>query len=249
MLDTGTQVTIVDSSFIANFHLNTEGALTIIGVGSSESASMVRLEGLAIGSHAISDLKVLISDLTKLKSVNLQIKGILGEDFLQHFDMLIDNAHALLCLDETETMRGRIRGAHIPLLTLPQSIGGSSRKAPIVSVRFDNGIRLVRLLLDSGSNAPFLYDPSNYLAVGVGVFEGALQSAQGNIGPQQAFIALPPNDIQISDIELWHVSFLALRNQRKDLPEGGFDGLLPTGMFKRVFVSRSAEFGVLDPRF
>ncbi len=31
----------------------------------------------------------------------LNIQGILGEDFLEHFDMLIDNVHSLLCLDDS----------------------------------------------------------------------------------------------------------------------------------------------------
>ena len=50
-----------------------------------------------------------------LQSADLHIQGILGEDFLEHFDMLIDNAHSLLCLDDTGAMRAGVKGTHIPL--------------------------------------------------------------------------------------------------------------------------------------
>ena len=37
----------------------------------------------------------------------------IGEDFLAHFDMLIDNGHELLCLDDSGSMRAEVKGPHM----------------------------------------------------------------------------------------------------------------------------------------
>jgi hypothetical protein len=238
---------MVDPSLIAG-HLSADGAATVAGVGFHESVSTIHLQYLAVGTHAVSDQKVLVTDLSRLRSADLHIQGILGEDFLQHFDMLIDNAHGLLCLDETGTMQTGMKGSHIPLSEPSQSITGNALgKSLIMSVHFFNGMRPVRLMLDSGSNTPFLYGPSDYLAFGV--VEGASWHGMGANGQQQAFVALPPQDMRINDVALSGVTFLALRSERKASHASAFDGLLPTGLFKRVFVSQNGEFAVLEPRF
>ena len=54
--------------------------------------------------------KVLVYDLKNLQATGLDIQGVLGEDFLEQFDMLIDNAHRLLCLDDAGTMRTEVKG-------------------------------------------------------------------------------------------------------------------------------------------
>ena len=99
LLDTGTQITMIDPSLAAELHLDTQGAAVVAGAGSRQSASFAQLDLLEAGSHAVANQKVLVYDLQNLHSADLHIQGILGEDFLEHFDMLIDNAHNLLCLD------------------------------------------------------------------------------------------------------------------------------------------------------
>jgi hypothetical protein len=37
-------------------------------------------------------------------------RGVLGEDFLEHFHLLIENVHKLLCLDSSGAMRVDVRG-------------------------------------------------------------------------------------------------------------------------------------------
>ena len=67
----------------------------------------------------------------------LNIQGVLGEDFLEQFDMLIDNAHGLLCLDDTSAMRTDVKGQHVALLAPTTARNGAPLpKSLIVSVRF-----------------------------------------------------------------------------------------------------------------
>lgn len=246
LLDTGTQVTIIDPALAADLRLSNDGIATIVGVGFHDAAWMAQLKVLEVGTHSVASQRVVVSELQKLRLVDLRIRGILGEDFLEHFDMLIDNAHGLLCLDDSVAMRGTVKGPRVSLASPAPADSVPDAKPLIVSVRFFNGMRPVRLKLDSGSNTPFLYSPSEYLALGV--IEGAAWHGRGANGEQQAFMALPVQDMRIGSLGLSKVQFLAPRETRRDSHPVSFDGLLPTGLFRRVFVSHGGEFAVLEPR-
>src|SRR5438874_1193933 len=92
LLDTGTQVTMLDPALAADLHLSTRGEAEVASAGSSASASFANLDSIQAGSHAVTNQKVLVYDLENLQAAGLKIQGVLGEDFLEQFDMLIDNA-------------------------------------------------------------------------------------------------------------------------------------------------------------
>ena len=246
LLDSGTQMTILEPSFATELGLGTAGSAILEGVGFHHSVSTTNLDELAVGGHVVHGVKIVIADLTRLKEVGLSMSGILGEDFLQRFDMLIDNRHAQLCLDEYEGMRAEMKGRHIPFMLVPGNDGDSApARLLIMSAQFFNGTRPVRLMLDSGSNSPLLYRPADYLALGV--IRGASWHGRGANGEQQAFVALPPQDMRISNIAISKVPFLALRVDQNAAGAKPFDGLLPTGIFTRIFLSRNGEFAILEP--
>jgi hypothetical protein len=153
------------------------------------------VDELAVGVNTVSDLRVLVSNLASRKSSGLHIKGILGEDFLRRFDMLIDNTRSLLCLDDAGLMRPGMTGQRISLLRSPNTANGDpSANSLIMSVRLLGGKQVVRLALDSGSDAPFLYAPSEDLAAGA--IEVHLRVGRGANGEQQSLVTLPPLEIQ-----------------------------------------------------
>ncbi len=246
LLDTGSQLTMIDASLATTLQLEIHGTAVVAGVGSQSAASFSQLDEIAAGSHTVANQKVLVYDFQKLKSANLEIRGILGEDFLEHFDMLIDNANRLLCLDDSASMRAGIHGSRIALLAPARESGQEPlAHSLIVSVHLSDGMRPVQLKLDSGTNSPFLYDTSNYMALGL--FHGASWHGSGASGKQQAFIALPPQNVKLGSVELTRVLFVTLVGAQKDSHSSDFDGLLPTGTFKRVFISHRDYFAVLDP--
>jgi hypothetical protein len=156
--------------------------------------------------------------------------------------MLIDNAHSLLCLDESADMRAEVKGQHVALLAPGQAETGMTLpKSLILSVRLSDGMRPVRLKLDSGANVPFLYNTSEYMALGA--FRGASLHGGAN-GAQRTFTALPPQDVKIGSLELSRVLFVTLAGARKDQRTSNFDGLLTVGLFRWVFVCHSDHFAV-----
>jgi hypothetical protein len=247
LLDTGTQITMVDPSLASELHLATEGQAKVASVGTQATASFARLDRLEAGSHAVVNQKVLVYDLANLQVAGLNIQGVLGEDFLEQFDMLIDNAHRLLCLDDSTAMRADVKGPHVPLLAPAQtSDGATTPKSLIVSVRLSDGMRPVRLKLDSGANVCFLYNSTEYMHLDL--FHGASLNGGGANSQHRTYTALPPQNVSIGSVEVSNVPFVTLAGVRKDSRTSDFDGLLTLGIFRRIFIDHADHFAVLEPR-
>ena len=245
LLDIGTQMTMVYPSLATELNLKTQGSAVVASVGVHASASFAQLDRLEAGSHAAVDQKVLVYDLQNLQATGLNIQGLLGEDFLGKFDMLIDNAHSMLCLDDSSAMRGDVKGSHIALVEPAQKEDALTATSLIVVAKLSDGMRPVRLKLDSGSNVPFLYNTSDYMALGL--FKGASLHGGGANGAQRSFTALPPQNVKIGSVEMSRVPFVTLAGVQKDSRTSNFDGLLTLGLFKRVFIDHINHFAVLDP--
>ena len=246
ILDTGTEITMIHPSLAAELHLSTHGPAEIVGAGLHQSASLVQLDQIEAGSHALANQEVMVYDFDSRGSSDLRIRGILGEDYLGHFDLLIDNARSLLCLDDSASMRANVKGRHIALVTpAPTTDGVQSLKAVIVAARLPGATRLVLLKLDSGTNGPFLYNASQYMARVM--FRGTSMLGRSVDGKQREFSVLPPEDVEIGSLELSKVAFVTLDGTQKDSRTTAFDGLLPTNLFRRVFIDYADHFAVLEP--
>src|SRR4051794_24237672 len=115
LVDTGAQLTTVDPALAAELHLTMEGTVGVVGVGFHTHSSFAHLEILEAGSHATANPMVVVQDLGFLQVADPRIRGILGGNFLQHLDVLIDYADGMLCLDDTKAMRPEVKGKHIAL--------------------------------------------------------------------------------------------------------------------------------------
>src|ERR1700739_683611 len=246
LLDTGTQFTIVDPSLASELRLNAaQGSVPVDGIGFHTTASSARLDQLAIGSHTVAHLEALVYDLQNLKSFRLHLRGVLGEDFLQHFDMLIDNSHKMLCLDESYAMRTGMKGPHITLVT-PTDDDQVPSNSLIIPVRLSGATRTLRLDLDSGATAPFFLRALQ--STSAAKLRSASLHGTGTDGTQRAFAALPPHDMKIGSLEFSKVPFLTLAGASKEDSSSGFDGLLTMGLFRRVFICHAEHFAILEAR-
>ena len=246
LLDTGAQMTTLDPSLAVELRLDRQGEALVEGIGSRQSAFLAHLDLLEAGSHAVANQRVIVSDLKNLQSTGLRVRGILGEDFLEHFDMLIDYAHRLLCLDDTAAMRLNVKGPRVALVAGPEAAEDAALpKLLIVEARLSEATRPVRLMLDSGANIPFLYHPSEYLAMG-SKRDTSLQGAGMN-GAQQFLQALPPQTVKIGPVKIPDLSFRTIAGPRTNARATDLDGLLTMSLFRRVFIDHADRFAVLEP--
>ena len=247
LLDTGTQMTMVDPALAAELHLNTQGSAGVAGVGFLASAPVAQLDLLEVGSHAVANQKVLVFDFQNSHSVDLHLfRGVLGEDFLGEFDLLIDNAHNLLCLDDSSAMAADVKGPHIALVTPARATNGMpALRSLIIAARLSDGTRPVRLKLDSGTNVSFLFYTARYMPLEL---LGRTSLLGGGLdGAQHPYATVPLQDLHIGPIEIPRVSFFTFADSKKDSGITG-DGMLATGLFRRVFICHAHHFAVLDPR-
>jgi hypothetical protein len=247
MVDTGTQFTTINPSLAAELHLRIRDSIEVVGVGFRRKASLGQLALLEAGSHAITNLPVEVQDLERLGATDRHIRGILGANFLGHFDVLIDNARSMLCLDDANVMRAGVKGEHIALVTVPQTTDDVPLTAlPIIPVHlFGVGVPQLLLVLDSGTNAPFLYNPAKYWPSGLS--DGTPALGHDGDGVERAFSILPPRNIEIGSVNLQHVSFVAPVGSAGNAPTLKVDGLLATAIFRRIFIGYTGHFVVLEP--
>jgi hypothetical protein len=247
VVDTGAQVTTIDSSLVAELRLKLEGTAGVEGVATSTRSALAHLERLGAGTHSVPNVLAVIQNLAQLRAADPHIRGILGENFLAHFDLLIDNRRQMLCLDDSNVLASAVGGEHVALAE-PR---GSHQDMPftrpiIVSARLsgsDAGPVLLRL--DSGSNAPVLYAAD--------LRAGNPQPLTVNgpkrpvNGVEQAFRALAPRDVQVGRNSVRQVPFMTPVNSIGNGASPREDGLLPTMAFQRVFISYGGGYAALDP--
>ena len=247
LLDTGTQTTMVDPSLAAELHLNTQGSALVAGFGFHAAAYVAQLDLLEVGSHAVANQKVIVFEFQNPHSVDLHFRGVLGEDFLSQFDMLIDNDHNLICLDDSAGMRADVKGPHIALLAPARAANGMPALMSLIIVaRLSDGERPVRLKLDSGTNVSFLFNTYRYIPLGL--LRSTSLLGGGLDGAQHPFATIPLQNLQIGPLEIPRVPFVTFA----DSPDGlsrtsAFDGLLTLGLFRRFFICHAQHFAVLEP--
>ncbi len=245
LLDTGSQITLIDPSLAAELHLNAWGSANVINAaGSLTSASYAQVDLLEAGPHAVTNQTVLVDDLQRVNSTIHPIQGVLGEDFLGRFDMLIDNAHSVLCLDDSAKMRASVKGTRIALVTSAQSVDSQPLPSQfIVAVRISNAKGPIRLILDSASDVSVLYNASQFKTRAL-FSATTLQEMQVD-GAQRAFSVLPPQEVMIGPLDLPGVRFVIPRGAGANASMAE-DGVLPIGLFRRVFIDHANHFAVLE---
>jgi Aspartyl protease len=246
MVDTGSQVTVIDPSLALELDLKLRGTVGLVSVASYAQASVTVLDRLEAGSHLVENPLAVVHDLRDLRTADPRIRGVLGENFLAHFDLLIDYAHKLLCLDDTNSMRESVRGEHIPLVP-PQDPESELpfMERLVVSVQLSGtGTRKILLQLDSGSDGPILYARTK--EPDLMIMHQATRQGANMSKAQQAFAVLPPQDMRIGSRILGRISFVTPVSSEDKVPSRQEDGLLPTELFQRVFISSSDHYVIFD---
>jgi hypothetical protein len=245
LVDTGAQITTIDSRLAEQLNLRTEGVTGVSGVADFGRKNFVRLTQAEIGGHVVNDVLAVVDDLVQLHHADEKIRGIVGEDYLAHFDLLIDNRHQMFCLDATGTMAVEIKGAHVAL----EQPYGPDHDMPftrplVFSARLGGGGNALLFRLDSGSNAPVIYAE-----------RGRERSVPANAqilktsvnGAEQGFAVLEPQDLDVGSQRVRRVSFVQPMNSAGAASVHREDGVLPTALFQSVFVSYQSKFAILVP--
>jgi hypothetical protein len=133
---------------------------------------------------------------------------VLGEDFLAHFDMLIDYGHKMLCLDASGRMGAQVGGERISLVGPqdPDDVLPFAMRLVLAVHVSGVGSRPLLLQLDSGSNSPFLYQTRGKSRLPL--LDQATPRAGALSMAQRAFKALPPQELRIGALTVRQIFFI-----------------------------------------
>jgi hypothetical protein len=247
LVDIGSQITTIDPVLASDLHLRIEGTTGVSGVATQSRSAFAFLDLIEVGSHSVPQSLAVIQDIAELKAADPRMRGILGENFLSRFDLLIDNRQQILCLDESNTLAHAVKGEHIPL----EQPHGPRDDLPftrpmVVSVRLTTAdVAPVLLRLDSGSNTALPYTAQPRLLKGS--VRRTPEFKRVVDGVEQAFAVLPAQDILVGACPVRQMSFVIPMNRVGSGPSPREDGLLPTSAFERVFISYSKNYAALAP--
>lgn len=249
LVDTGSQITIVEPSLASELGLKHQGDVDISAVGNHSKGELVVPDQIEAGQFAVRKPVVVVESLAKIRALDPKIRGILGGSFLGHFDVLIDYRHELLCLDETEQMRHDMRGEHVGVIE--QS--GRQNDLPFansllipIHIAGENPKRVL-LVLDSGSSVPLLFSSNLKSPAWLLRDHTRIGNVVGN-GSQMALTVLPQQEVRIGSRVVRQVAFLIPASIDRKVIGAGEDGLLPTALFGRIFISYADHFVIFDPR-
>jgi hypothetical protein len=248
LVDTGSQISTIDLALAASLHLKIDGTTGVSGVATHSRRPFASLDLIEVENHSVPQALTVIEDIPELEAADPHIRGILGQNFLARFDLLIDNRRHILCLDESGSLAPAVKGEHVPLQQPHGPRDDLQFTHPmIVSVRFiPADVAPVLLRLDSGSNRALLYEARPRLLRASVVSRAPVLKRVIN-GVEQAFAVLPAQDILVGACPVRQVSFVIPMNEVGSGPSPREDGLLPTSAFERVFISYSKNYAALDP--
>jgi hypothetical protein len=236
MLDTGSTVTAVDRELARQLALDVQEQGTVTTLVEHVPVSLAVAARISVGPITEHSVEIMIRDLNGLRRIDPAIRGVLGQNTLEHADFLLDYRHKLLEFDTDGELERSLAGRHVPLRReVLQDNPHFGNLAVQASIAMD-GIRRMDFLLDSGSASLVLF--------------GGLE----NMGTEQSLVRDATGREQI--VELHHAQLL-IDGKSKDVatqtvtfqaagPRIG--GLLPTGIFNRIYISNRGGFAMFEPK-
>jgi predicted aspartyl protease len=234
VLDTGADTTIVDPSLASKLSLVPLGRIQQTTLARVQTLPVSLVATLAAGPAQVSGLPVLIQDLSELRKLDPHIEGIAGQDFLSHFNYLLDYRKRCLRFERDDEIRNAIDGDHLAM--------ERSDHRMIVPVEMrSGGVARVRLLLDSGANSLVLMRNSS-LALHLSSQANGLEStSSGRAGVQLGTIQI----LTIGSHQFRNISVALIASEPT---ERIGDGLLPTALFRVLYINNREGFVVFNLR-
>lgn len=247
MVDTGAQVTLIDPVLADELKLEAAGSIGVVAVTSFAKVPLVSAAVVEAGPVVVHDLQIAVEGLGQIQTQNPNLRGILGNNFLSRFDLLIDHGHKMLCFEESRLIQQAMQGERVPLVATTEPLGNLQFAQPIrvrVHLQGDHAAGTI-LRVDSGSNAPLLF--GNKVQIHPWLQKASARRAEVANGSISLAIT-PAQDVKIGGHLTRQVAFLTPIRTGQRFAKAGEDGLLPTTLFRRVFISYRDGFLMFDPK-
>jgi len=102
MLDTGSNVTLVDPELIGKLDRVFLGNKQLMTPAGSRSVPSFRIERFQLGSRIVKSLDVLVLPVVSLKGK--RVSGLLGQDFLENFNYVLDYKNKVIVFEDNQEL-------------------------------------------------------------------------------------------------------------------------------------------------
>jgi Aspartyl protease len=115
LLDTGADTTVVDSSIASRLSLVPTDRIRQTTLSGIRTVTCGFLRNLSVGSVQVENLYVLTQDLRELRKIDVQIEGIVGQNFLSQFNYLLDYRKHVVRFELGNEIQDVIDGEQVPI--------------------------------------------------------------------------------------------------------------------------------------
>jgi predicted aspartyl protease len=233
LLDTGTETSLIDPALARDLKLSATDQFTLYTPNGEKTLARAFLPTVTLGTVSGSNLEVLVDRPEAITALDSKLRGILGQNFLAQFNLLLDYKQHLLTLYAGSSPEEAIAGTHIPFLL--------DHGRPLLTAKGSNGADL-HLLLDSGSSSLWLFarESSGFLNDPAKRNATLQTAAQATSAISGVVRALSLGDLRLRDMPALLVEKLA--------HESSVDGLLPTCLFQSVYFNNREGYAIVSPR-
>jgi len=230
LLDTGTNTSIIVPEAAARLNLRPIDRIELVTPAGAVITPRSFLSSVVLGAKSAENVEVLWSDLSELRAVDKRLSGILGQNFLSHFNFTLSFREQRIDFGEAR-QKQFAKTLHIPF------------KAD------ENGLLLIlktneselRLVLDTGAAGLILFASGcRKLEKEIERSEQLMQvsTSAGSGWTQTGWL----DKLQFGSKSLRRVQ-VAMLNETGRIE----DGLLPLRLFNSVYFNNRERFVILNP--
>jgi predicted aspartyl protease len=234
VLDTGADTTVVDPSIASRLSFVPLGGIRQTTLSSVQTVTRGSIPSLSAGSVQIDNVDVLIQDLSVLRRIDAHIEGIAGQNFLSHFNYLLDYRKHVIRIELSSEIQDTLDGDHV-------SIDARENRMMVASEAESRGATGLRLLLDSGANSLVLL-PRAVQALDLPKQDSGFElTSSGKVELHTSRVRV----LTVGSQRLHDVTAALLA---KEPGERIGDGILPTALFQALYINNRQGYVVFNPQ-
>jgi predicted aspartyl protease len=239
LLDTGAENSIVDPVIATRLSLVTLKQIQQITLTGNQMVPVSVLASLELGQARVAGLPVLIQNLATLRKMDSKLVGIVGQDFLSHFNYLVDYHARALHFDVAGTIQNHLSGDRVPF-------EGGRKRMMITAHSYARqaGQAKVALVIDSGATSMVLLGTAS-LQVEPHAPSMAMRTELQTTSSGQSGVRVG----EVHTLEIGSQQFHDVPAAQSSRPSAELaqDGLLPMSLFRSVYVNNRDGYVILNP--
>lgn len=244
VLDTGANTTLVKRQLLLKLNIPVRDTVPVTTSLGESQYQWAIAQNIDIAGLSVEGLQVNTLEGKEAGLPGRQVQGILGENFLRHFDLLIDNEQHTLVLDRESSLEDTLSGEHLQFSAFGNYQSDSTPNRIVVQLKVPSLLlKPLFFVIDSGASSAVIYPAPGGMAL------RAMQNAQP--GTMQGLDERRTCRVQRTTLELGTGSFreielVACEGLTRNKMDS--DGLLPTRIFHQIFICHRARYVIANPQ-